>query len=192
MKYYLDITLLPDAETNIGFLWQKVYQQVHIALVENKVSENQSEIAVSFPEYGSKNFPLGTKLRLLSESNSKLVQLNINKWLKRFTDYVHKTSIKGVPDSVSSFACFERLQVASSRERKARRRVKRHGGTFKEALEYFATYDDESSTLPFVNIKSLSGDKHFKLFIKKTGSNIQCNGEFNCYGLSNVATVPLF
>jgi len=61
MKYYLDITLLPDAETNLGFLWHKVYQQVHIALVENKVAKNQSEIAVSFPEYGSKAFPLGAK-----------------------------------------------------------------------------------------------------------------------------------
>ncbi|MBL1422430.1 MAG: type I-F CRISPR-associated endoribonuclease Cas6/Csy4, partial [Alphaproteobacteria bacterium] len=44
MKYYLDITILPDEEANLGFLWHKVYQQIHIALVENKIADNQSAI----------------------------------------------------------------------------------------------------------------------------------------------------
>ena len=53
MNYYVELQLLPDDEINIGFLWQKVYQQVHIALVENKVAENESAIAVSFPRYST-------------------------------------------------------------------------------------------------------------------------------------------
>ena len=77
MNYYQDITLLPDAVITLGFIWQKVYQQVHIALAENKIAENQSAIAVAFPEYGSKGFPLGSKLRLLAltamESEAKAV-----------------------------------------------------------------------------------------------------------------------
>ena len=71
MKYYIDITLLPDAEANLGFLWQKVYQQIHLALAENKIGKNQSEIALSFPEYGNKAYPLGDKLRLLSQSEAQ-------------------------------------------------------------------------------------------------------------------------
>lgn len=51
MDYYQDITLLPDAEVNLGFLWQKVFQQVHIALVEHKVADNRSAIALSIPKY---------------------------------------------------------------------------------------------------------------------------------------------
>ncbi|QUM81128.1 type I-F CRISPR-associated endoribonuclease Cas6/Csy4 [Moritella sp. 5] len=191
MKYYLDITLLPDAETSLGFLWHKVYQQVHIALVENKVAKNQSEVAVSFPEYGSK-FPLGAKLRLLANTKEKLELLNVGKWLKRLTDYVHCTSIKDVPDTVSSFTCFNRFQVAPNKERIARRRVKRHGGTLDEALAYFENYEEHLSKLPFINMNSLSESKKFKLFVNKIDVSGQCNGDFDCYGLSKVATVPLF
>jgi CRISPR-associated endonuclease Csy4 len=192
MKYYLDITLLPDAETNLGFLWQKIYQQIHLALVENKVGKNQSEVAVSFPEYGNKGFPLGAKLRLFAETKEKLEQFHIGQWLKRFTDYVHCTSIKGVPESVSSFACFERFQIASNKECKARRRVKRHGGTFDEALAYFINYEEQFSEFPFINMNSLSKNEKFKLFVNKTDVREQCDGGFNCYGLSKIATVPLF
>ncbi|MFT6209378.1 MAG: CRISPR-associated endonuclease Csy4, partial [Colwellia sp.] len=49
MKYYLDITLLPEADITLGFIWQKVYQQIHIALVDNKIGMNESAIAVAFP-----------------------------------------------------------------------------------------------------------------------------------------------
>ena len=51
MNYYQDITLLPDADIGLYFLWQKVYQQIHLALVENKSADNASAIGVAFPEY---------------------------------------------------------------------------------------------------------------------------------------------
>ena len=94
MKYYLDITLLPEADITLGFIWQKVYQQVHIALVDNKVGENESTIAVAFPLFGKQKFPLGNKLRLLAKDESQLNTLNINRWLNRLEDYVHIKSIK--------------------------------------------------------------------------------------------------
>ncbi|MDG2898076.1 type I-F CRISPR-associated endoribonuclease Cas6/Csy4, partial [Vibrio parahaemolyticus] len=46
MDYYQEITLLPDADISLGFIWQNVFQQVHLALVDNKVADNQSSIAV--------------------------------------------------------------------------------------------------------------------------------------------------
>ncbi|MBW6453087.1 MAG: type I-F CRISPR-associated endoribonuclease Cas6/Csy4, partial [Methyloprofundus sp.] len=78
MNYYLDITLLPDAEANLGFLWQKIFQQVHIALVDNKVADNESAIALSIVNYGDKDFPLGNKLRLLAKNEEALQKLDIN------------------------------------------------------------------------------------------------------------------
>ncbi len=77
MKYYLDITFLPDAEANLGFLWQKVYQQVHIALADNKIAKNESAIAISFPGYNDKDFPLGNKLRLFSNMKVQPKKLHI-------------------------------------------------------------------------------------------------------------------
>ncbi len=110
MKYYLDITLLPEADITLGFIWQKVYQQVHIALVDNKVGKNESVIAVAFPLYGEHTFPLGNQLRLLAEDESQLTKLNINRWLNRLEDYVHIKTIKPVPKKVTQ-VCFVRQHV---------------------------------------------------------------------------------
>jgi len=197
MKYYLDITLLPDAEASLGFIWQKVYQQIHIALAENKIAKNESAIAVSFPKYGDKIFPLGDKLRLLVEEQSQLEQLNVGKWLNRLTDYAHITSIKDVPLSVNEYACFKRKQFKSNLIKEAERRAKYKGESFEEALAHFKHYQKESS-LPFINITSLStekdisSNKNFKLFIEKCSFDKKIQGSFNCYGLSKVATVPCF
>lgn len=186
MKYYLDITLLPDAEANLGFLWQKVYQQIHIALVENKTSDNRSDIAVSMPEYGAKEFPLGTKLRLLSSSVVKLQRLDAQKWLSRLTDYTHCTSIKEVPSPVTQFVYFKRKQVNSNIERLARRRMRRKDETLEQAIAYFSGFEEQQTKLPFLNVKSLSGGGQFKLFIEREIVNepTESGSKFNCYGLS--------
>lgn len=98
MDYYQEITLLPDSTIPLDFLWQKVYQQIHIALVENKSEAGDSEVAVAFPEYGSVGFRLGKKLRLLAKTEKTLTQLNISHWLMRLADYVHIKSIQAVPE----------------------------------------------------------------------------------------------
>ncbi|PCJ39524.1 MAG: type I-F CRISPR-associated endoribonuclease Cas6/Csy4 [SAR86 cluster bacterium] len=190
MKHYLDITLLPDAEANLGFIWQKVFQQIHIALAENKLPNGNSAIAVSFPEYSDK-FPLGSKLRLFSPTVEILEQLNVNQWLNRLSDYTHCTSIKEVPESVAHTR-FKRKQFTTNPHRLARRRVKRKGGTLEEALQYYATFEDKESKLPFINMNSLSGESKFRLFIDKEEAAEPVQGEFNCYGLSKTATVPWF
>lgn len=197
MKYYLDITLLPDAEANLGFLWQKVYQQVHIALVENKTAENQSAIAVSFPKYGDKQFPLGDKLRLFANEQDELKNFNIEKWLSRLLDYTHIKPIKEVPVTVNQFACFKRKQFKSNLLKEAQRRAKYKGESIEAALEHFKNYQTKID-LPFINMSSLSmGDdaslnRKFKLFIERKVVNEQVLGVFNCYGLSKAATTPWF
>ena len=193
MKYYLDITLLPDTEITLGFIWHKVYQQIHIALAENKVADNESAIALSLPNYGDHKFPLGNKLRLLAETEQVLDTLAINTWLKRFTDHTHITSIKSVPESVNEYACFSRKQVKTNFSRLARRRAKRHNETFEQALQHYVSFEDEKTKLPFINIKSLSKGEQFRLFIERKVSEQAEKGKFNCYGLSKEqATVPWF
>jgi len=197
MKYYLDITLLPDAEANLGFLWQKVYQQVHLALVENKIAKNESAIAVSFPNYGDKEFPLGDKVRLFANDQVLLKKLSIEKWLSRFNDYTHLKSIKEVPLTVNQFARFKRKQFKSNLLKEAKRRAKYKNESLSVALEHFKHYEIKSS-LPFINMTSLSMNKDmassrdFKLFIERDIIEEPEKGVFNCYGLSKGATVPWF
>ncbi len=192
MNYYQDITLISNAEINLGYIWQKAFQQVHIALADGKNANGNSDIAISFPGYGGKSFPLGNKLRLLASTREQLQQLYIDKWLNRLSDYCHCTSIKEVPEEVSAFMCFKRVQFDTNVERLARRRAKRKGESLEQAMQHFTGFKDQESKLPYINMISLSKNKRFRLFIEKKEGIEEKTGEFNCYGLSKTATVPWF
>jgi len=197
MKYYLDITLLPEADITLGFIWQKVYQQVHIALVDNKVDKNGSVIAVAFPRYGDKAFPLGNQLRLLANDESQLTELNITKWLNRFEDYVHIKSIKPVPDKVTQVA-FVRQQVKGEARiekdmlSKAKRWSEKSGQSIDVCLVALEKSKPKADNgLPFIWLESqetkkrnIKNQSKFPLFIKKIDVNEQQTGVLNCYGLS--------
>ena len=190
MNCYCDITLLPDAESNLGFLWEKVYTQVHLALVEQQ-DAGVSKVAISIPGYGDKPFPLGNKLRLLANNESDLEKLELAKWLNRLQDYCHFTNVKPVP-ATEVFVNFSRKQFKTNPERLARRRAKRHNESLEQALSYYKNMDEQVSKLPFIQVKSLSNNSRFPLFIEKTNQLQRLESEFNCYGLSKTATVPWF
>ncbi|WP_086981314.1 type I-F CRISPR-associated endoribonuclease Cas6/Csy4 [Vibrio aphrogenes] len=217
MKYYLDITLLPDTEINLGFLWFKVYQQIHLMLVENKIGEKDSAIGISFPQYGlNKGFPLGDKLRLLARSEQELTKVDVVRWLSRLEDYVHIKNIKPVPEKVEKFVYFKRWQHKSPEKlrlnvaKRAEYLSNKHGLDFEETknnlLKSIENYE-EKSALPYINLTSLSTDKmvaheqrkNFKLFIEKqvVDKPSENSKQFTCYGLSRRSvedgmTVPWF
>lgn len=210
MNYYQDITLLPDADIALGFLWQKIYQQVHIALVEQKVNEQHSAIAVSFPAYGSKGFPLGNKLRVLAHKAEQLEKLNLTGFLSRFEDYTHLKSIQTVPENVSSVA-FVRQQVKGqariekNMQAKAERWAKQSGQSVVDCLKLLEKSKPKTeSKTPFVWMESQqtkainpTNSARFPLFIERIEVDRSNDGAFNCYGLSigrgdQVATVPNF
>lgn len=191
MQVYQDITLIPDAETNLGFLWKKVYTQVHLALVEANQSNRQHGVA--FPEYCNSEFPLGSKLRVFANNEEELKALHLVQWLKRLQDYCHITSIKPVPKK-HGHVYYRRKQFKSNPERLARRRSKRHNEPFEIALKHYKGFKEPKTKLPFISLPSLSteGNHEFPLYIEQTEANEPKTGRFNCYGLSNVATVPRF
>jgi len=152
MKYYIEITLLPNVEIPIYFLWQKLYQQIHLGLVEINNTQESVPIAVSFPQYNETLNHLGCKLRLFSSAQEQLQQFNISKWLNRLTDYCHHTSIKEVSQSVNVFARFKRKQFDTNVERLARRRAKRKGESFELAMKHFKGFKDQESKLPYIYI----------------------------------------
>ncbi|MBR9828121.1 MAG: type I-F CRISPR-associated endoribonuclease Cas6/Csy4 [Oceanospirillales bacterium] len=210
MNYYQDITLLPDADIALGFLWQKIYQQVHIALVEQKVDVQHSAIAVSFPGYGSKGFPLGNKLRVLAKEKTQLEKLNLAGFLTRFEDYTHLKSIQPVPEDTVPVA-FVRQQVkgqariAKDMQAKAQLWSEKSGQSLEECLQQLEkTKPKGESKAPFIWMQSqhtkASNPEHsarFPLFIQKVVAEQAHDGMFNCYGLSvargeEVATVPNF
>lgn len=195
MKYYLDITLLPDADITLSFIWQKVYQQVHIALVDNKVRENESAVALAFPRYGDKAFPLGNQLRLLAETQEQLSKLNIQRWLNRLQDYVHIKPIKVVPGSVTQ-VCFVRqhvkgqARIKKNMQYKAQYWAEKSGQSIEACLLTLEKSKPQGeSALPVIWLESQESKKRnanakFPLFIKKVEVEGKQKGTLNCYGLS--------
>jgi CRISPR-associated endonuclease Csy4 len=192
MKYYREISLLPNADIALYFIWQKLFQQLHLALAENKSGDKASAIGVAFPGYDAVKFILGTKLRLFAENEQLLEQMQCEKWLNRLSDYVHVSSIKPVPERVTGHACFMHIKLKGNKEKLARRRAKRKGETLQQSLGHFADYEEPQSKLPFINMTSQTNGQHFRLFIEKQAKEQTQTGSFSCYGLSNTTTVPLF
>ncbi len=197
MNYYQEITLLPDAEIPLGFIWQNVFQQVHIALVENKVGDNQSKIAVGFPQYQQVKYPLGNKLRLFAEEQVDLERLDITRWLNRLEDYTHVKGIKLVPDGVE-YVCFSRKNVKSLNQieknipKKAQLLAEKSGRALEDCQqELEAKKPDLHCKLPFVFLhsqqtkqRSPDANSKFPLFIQMDKAVNKQGGAFDCYGLS--------
>lgn len=215
MNYYQDITLIANTEVNLGFLWQKVFQQVHIALVENgyeyvrkekdgaETTLRCSKIAVSFPCYADKEYPLGNKLRLLSQEKILLEKLGIEKWLCRLLDYVKIDAIEAVPSSVS-YVGFRQKRVKGEKrleqslQKKARHIADKFGMDFNITLrDLKKKHVFNKEKLPYIQVESQSSvttdrKPRFKLFIEKAELAGPQEGIFDCYGLSKTATVPWF
>lgn len=192
MRWYIEMMLLPNADIGQYFTWQKLYQQIHLALAESKSEENASKIGVSFPEYNADEFRLGTKLRLFAEDEQSLKDMQCDKWLRCLRDYVQVKPIATVPENLAGYACFRHIKLKGNKEKLARRRAKRKGETFQQALSHYENFEEQRSKLPYINMTSLTNGHRFRLFIEKQTREQQRTGPFSCYGLSNTTTVPLF
>lgn len=218
MKYYQDITIIPGDGMSLYPIWEKVYQQVHLALVEHSFEVDEeignkremrrvkkSKVGLAFPNYHQKKHQLGNKLRLLSMSESDIHVLNLDQYFNRLEDYVHKTRIKLVSENkVTGYAFFKRFSTKGNVERLARRRQKRLTAkgietSYEKALDYFQNSQDRKASdkiktrAPFVYLNSETSKQRFPLFIEMvTTEQLPDKAEFSCYGLSASCSVPLF
>ncbi len=194
MKCYIEITLLPSADISSYFLWEKIYQQLHLVLVEAQGSNNTVKVGVSFPEYDASQYQLGHKLRLFAQSGEVLENLNVNKWLSRLSDYLHITSIRDVPEKVEGYVFFKRIQLKSNNDRLARRKAKRKNISYEQAKAHYDGRKEQYSRAPFIRIKSHSSDKRYRLIIARVDadSGAQIDDGFSTYGLSARSAVPVF
>lgn len=214
MRFYCEITLLPNPEVNLNFLWSKVFQQIHLGLVEMQDNQKRVPIGVSFPEYviGEKYSVLGGKLRLFAQDETTLDRFGAARWLSRLSDYVHYTGIRSVPEKLKGYALYQREQPKTSKERLARRYASRHSMDYEivlngsvelsvksgskadceKKLMRYSEMPHKTVTTPFIRLKSLSSDKTFCLWIKKTMASDPLGNTYSSYGLSATSTVPEF
>ena len=185
---------MPNPEVGINFLWSKVFQQIHLGLVEIQDKQGRVPIGLSFPEYitGEKYSVLGSKYRLFAQDEAILARFNAAKWLARLSDYVHCTGIRPVPEKLTGYAIYQREQPKTSKERLARRYAKRDNEDYDTSVLRYSEMTYKTIASPFIRLKSLSGDQEFCLWIKKTVVSNPLEGAYSSYGLSASATVPEF
>jgi CRISPR-associated endonuclease Csy4 len=214
MRFYCEITLLPNPEINIHFLWSKLFGQLHLGLVEMKDEQERVPIGISFPDYvaGEKRSVLGGRCRLFAHDEATLMRFDTQKRLEHLKDYVHCTTIRPVPEKVKGYAIYQRFNPKTNQARLARRYAKRHDMDFETAFNSTvqlladkaptdATYKmafrycDLSTkvvSMPFIRLDSLTNRHTFCLWIQKNDVSAPSGQYFSCYGLSANSTVPEF
>lgn len=190
--YYVEITLLPDIETPLNFLLGKVFHAIHHRLVELQDSDKTVAIGLSFPEYKISPAWLGGKIRLFANDDKLLDSFNVKKALHIYSDYVHLTSIRRVPDDADVYVRYRRYQPMNNAESLARRRAKREGISYEQAIARYAQFSREQCPFPFIKMKSDSTNESYSLFIRKDKATKDEVFTFNTYGMSIKGTVPEF
>lgn len=156
------------------------------------VTEQNAFIPKTRQGKGQHGQTLGCKLRIFAPSEEALQKLNVEKALLRLLDYVRLTNIRRTPIKIiKGYATYSREHAAASQQQKARRFARRHNLSLTEALSRFPA-TNSTPALPYIQMKSLTNQQKFNLFIKKQSAAHPLQKPFSLYGLSLQSTVPEF
>lgn len=184
MDHYIDISVQPDPEFTASQLLSALFAKLHRAL--GQLAEGK--IGISFPEVGK---TLGACLRLHGTA-AALASLEQTSWLKGLRDYTEVSPCKPVPEDVK-FRSVRRVQYKSSAERLRRRSISKGWLTAEEAEARIPAAVEKRSSLPYIQIKSLSNGQMFFVFVEHGPlQDTPVAGRFSSYGLSSEATIPWF
>ncbi|MER0128146.1 type I-F CRISPR-associated endoribonuclease Cas6/Csy4 [Franconibacter daqui] len=184
MDHYQDIRVLPDPEFPEEVLMAALFAKLHRALG----ARGKGDIGISFPDHHLKP---GARLRLHG-LQAALAELEATRWRASLQDYCLSSPITPVPQ-VQGWRVVSRVQVKSSPARLMRRSVRKGWLTEEQAQQRLPHLQEQHTSLPWLNVKSLSGGQQFRLFIRH-GELLPApvSGTFSSYGLSAQATVPWF
>lgn len=90
------------------------------------------------------------------------------------------------------FERVSRVQASSNVERLMRRAMCRHQVSAEEARQRYEGVAAHRLALPSIVVNSRSTKQRFRLFVLRQHADAEARGGFSTYGLSNIATVPVF
>lgn len=197
--HYLELTLT-KSDKSLYECWSLLFNQVHLSLV-HFASLGICTLGVSFVDYrfeqsADKAFAkLGNRLRVFGDSQMLAIFeqdliSRLDNYYPNWQDDIHKKSIKAVP-SDCKYAVFERYYKKDIKQI-AKNFAKHKNISYEKALHHCQTHKSAPKPYPFILLNSLSSQKSFHLYIKKTLVDKPMAGKFNTYGLSDKASVPEF
>lgn len=176
--HYLEFTLKSSKKVSAPVLMSALLHQVHLALVKLETDQ----LGVSFPQYST---TLGSVLRVHGEAHLlKLFVLNIDK----LDAGISVSDIREVPGSVNH-ARFYRVRP-SKQNSKLKAGLK--SGHITDPKAYIAKMCQEVITAPFFQSNSTSTQQSYKRFVARDVVDSGMSGQFDSFGLSKTATVPIF
>lgn len=193
MNYYQDIKISPDTEMRENKLLNMVFTKLHKALYDL----NTSDIGISFPQ-AKKN--LGCVVRIHSNQN-RLNELQAKNWLGGLSGYCKISAILSVPNEIKGHQTLCRIrQTMTDTKLKKRVEYQKSTGildTRDKEKTYIKQYKNKmfatSLDNPYLELQSTSTSNKYRLYIQFGQlQSTAVAGEFNQFGLSKTATVPIF
>lgn len=183
MDSYIEITLLPDPEFPAPILMSAVYAKLHKRLFDMR----SRHIGVSFPDAKQH---LGDRLRIHG-SNQDLMQFQSVEWLAGMRGFCSISNVLLISEP-HQFINVSRWQPNMS-QAKLRRLIKRGSISTNEQSTYVEKMMRCKYNTPFVELKSTTnGERYRRYFCIGKAQDQKVDGEFDAFGLSQSATVPLF
>lgn len=194
MTGYISIQLSSDEECPLWFLRNALFAKLHKAIYDL----NANDIAVSFPQ--AKQNVLGSVIRIHS-AKEKLVELQNLNWLGGLSGYCKVSEVLPVPDKIKGYQNLSRIRqnMTDSKLKKRIEYQKEQGilSTDDEIRAYVKQYKNKMFKTglsdPYLELQSVSTQQKYRIYIKFSDLLEQAiDGEFNRFGLSKTATVPVF
>lgn len=184
MKYYFNITLLPDTEMQATLLMNAICAKAHKAFFDL----HSTTIGVSFPKY---NVTLGNTIRVHG-SEVDLQKLHSANWLGGMNGYCKIDGITVVPAGVKYRTVYRRQPTMSQSKLN---RLLKHGTITNDKLKNYKAkmLSEKGLALPYIDLVSNSNGKRHRRYIE-LGELLDkpVEGQFDQFGLSKTATVPWF
>ncbi len=193
MTYYQDIELYPDNEIDIAFLRNKVYTKLHKAIFDLSTTN----IGISFPQSDKK---LGCIIRIHS-TQGKLNELQNLNWLGGLSGYCKVGDILPVPDKVDGYLTVSRIRQNMSISKMQKRITHQKATGCLKTDDDIKAYEKQYKAKmfktgldnPYLELQSTSTGNKYRIYIAFGAIQKQpASGEFNKFGLSPTATVPIF
>ncbi len=193
MTHYQDLKIFPDSEIDIAFLRNKIFQKLHKAIFDL----GANDIGVSFPKADSK---LGDTIRIHSDK-AQLIKLAESNWLGGLSGYCEVNEVLPVPNNIKGYQTISRIRQNMSllrmQKKIAYQQNKGYIKTEEDINTYKKNYKEKmfKSGLnnPYLELQSASTGNLYRLYIEFGDMQKQGTaGEFNRFGFSKVATVPIF
>ena len=190
LTHYFELRAIPQLEITEVEVVNKLMQALHLELINH-----QGKIAIGFPRYTMQQRKyLGGIIRLFGEED-QLQQLK--KALSQshaITDYAIILDISLIPEKIKGYLMLSRVhQKGQSALRRAEKRLTQQGKWSPEVRSRMEQkWREQQRHYPHVHLYSRSTGQKFVLWISQRQFAQPQTGEFNCYGLSQNATVPDF